>query len=211
MLLKNFVGALLGGLVPASILCAQPDVRFEVSGGPSFNTLTTGIFRNWGNGWTLGGGFSHPLNESVELTANVAYTGYSYRGGHEEFAVPAVLGFRWRVAGDPSDALEASVGVRASTSISLISPFLSLNVGLYRFNVGEITISNWMDSSPQDVTRVVYRDSGTSTSTGFVALGVGFKIPLHSSIQMGVEGRISKTFDATESFIPVRASVQFDL
>ncbi len=211
MLLKNFVGALLGGLALPSILCAQTDVRFEGSGGPSFNTPTTGVFRNWGNGWTLGGGFSHPLNEAVELTLNIAYSSYPYRGGYVEFLIPAVLGFRWRVAGDPSDVLEASIGVRAGTSNSFVNPFLSLNAGLYRLNVGEITISNWMDSSPQDVTRTVYRGSGTSTSTGFVALGVGFKIPLHSSIQLAVEGRITQTINAKESFIPIRASVQFDL
>ena len=52
MLLKNLVGALLGGLVLPSILCAQTDARFEVSGGLSLNTLTAGIFRNWGDGWT---------------------------------------------------------------------------------------------------------------------------------------------------------------
>jgi len=159
----------------------------------------------------LGGGFSHPLSKSVELTLNVAYSGYPYRGGHVEFAVPAVLGFQWRVTGNPSDVLEASIGVRASTSISLISPFLSLTFGLYRFNVGEITISSWMDSTPQNVTRTVYRGSGTSTNTGFVALGLGFKIPLHSSIRMAVEGRITQSVDPRENFIPIRASVQFDL
>jgi hypothetical protein len=68
-----------------------------------------------------------------------------------------------------------------------------------------------MDSSPQDVTQIVYTGSGTSTSAGFVALGVGFKIPLHSSIQMAVEGRITQTINATESFIPIRASFLFDL
>ena len=74
LLLKKLIVVLIGGLALPSLLYAQPDVRLQIAGGASLSTLSSGIFQNWGNGWTLGGGLSHPLDKTVDLTLNVAYS-----------------------------------------------------------------------------------------------------------------------------------------
>jgi len=193
------------------LLYAQADLRLHVVGGASFNTLTTGVFSNWGDGWTLGGGWSHPISHSVEMALNVTYSRYPYQGDNLQLVFPAVVGLRWSVSGKPSNVIEVSIAIRISTSASFINPFLSLTTGLYRFNIGEIIVSTWVDSNPQNVSRSAYIGSGVSMTKGFAAPGVGFSMPLDSSIRVACEGRFAQTFNSQESFLTLVSTIQFDL
>jgi len=72
-------------------------------------------------------------------------------------------------------------------------------------------ISMWIDSNSQSVSRSKYRGTGIATTKGFAAFGVGFSIPLDSSIRVKLESRFTQTFDSKETFLPVLSTVQFDL
>ena len=195
----------------AQLLNAQGNFRLQVVGGGSLNSLTTGVFSNWGNGWTLGGGFSHSISPSIDLALNIGYARYPYQGRNLQLAFPDVVGFRWSVSGKPSNVIEASIVARVSTSASFIDPFLSLTTGLYRFDISEIVISTWFDSTPQNLSRSIYVGSGVSATRGFAAIGAGFSIPLDSSIRVTLESRFVQTFHSGETFVPLLIAVQFDL
>ncbi|HXG37194.1 MAG TPA: hypothetical protein VNL36_00340 [Bacteroidota bacterium] len=203
--------AVIAILTLSHALYSQNNFRLQAVGGVSFNALTTGVFSNWRDGWTFGGGASYPISPSIELGLNIAYSHHAYRGDNLQLVFPAVAGFQWSVAGQPSNVIEASITARASTEASFINPFLSLTTGLYRLNIGEIIISTWFDSNPQNVSRSTYNGSGVSSTKGFAALGLGFSIPLDSSIRIALEGRFTQTFNSQESFIPLLTRIQFDL
>ncbi|MCX6145567.1 MAG: hypothetical protein NTZ35_20360 [Ignavibacteriales bacterium] len=198
-------------LTLSQLLNAQGNFRLQVVGGGSLNSPTTGVFSNWGDGWTLGGGFSHSISPSIDLALNIGYARYPYQGRNLQLAFPAVVGLRWSISGQSSNVIEASIAARVSTSALFIDPFLSLTTGLYRFNISEIIISTWFDSSPQNMSRSTYIGSGVSTTRGFAAIGAGFSIPLGSSIRVTLEGRFAQTFHSKEIFVPLLTTVQFDL
>ncbi|MGA9363371.1 MAG: hypothetical protein WBW16_03290 [Bacteroidota bacterium] len=189
----------------------QNNFRVQLTGGASFNTPPSGVFSNWGNGWTLSGGLAYPITSSLELGLNMAYSRYPYQGDNLQLVFPAIAGLRWSVLGEPSNVIEGSIAARVSTNASFICPYLSLAAGLHRLNVGEIIISEWFSSNPQNVSQSTYNGSGTSTTKSFAALGVGFFVPLDSNIRIGLEGRVAQSFDSKERFVPLLATVQVDL
>ncbi len=208
---------------------AQDKLRLEVGGGASLNGLTSGVFSNWADGWTLGGGVSHPMSSSIDLTLNLTYHRYPYRGNNLELIMPGGGGLQWRAFGQASNVIETSIAFRFISSGTLISPFLSFRTGLYHFIIGKIEISTWYThneanlvshsihntsriSKPMNIIyRSTYSGSGTSTTKGFAALGFGCFVPLDSNIRMMFEGRITQTFDSKEKFIPLLAVLQFDI
>lgn len=173
--------------------------------------LTRGAFSNWGNGWRVGGGASYPINSSTEVALNISYHRYPYRGENLQLVFPAIAGLRWSVSGEPSNVIEASVALRFNASSSFINPFLSLRAGLYRLSIGEIIISTWFNTNPENTSQSTYAGSGVSTTKGFAALGFGFSLPLYSGIRFGLEGQFAQSFDQKVNFIPVLSTIQVDL
>lgn len=195
-----------------SVFCfAQSGFRIEFSSGASFNSSSKGVFRNWDNGWTLGGGATYQVGTSIELLATTSYSHFSYISKSLELVAPDVVGWRQSVEGEASNVIEAAVGVRFVESTSFINPFLAVRTGFYRFDVGEVVISTWMDSNPQNVSRSVYRGTGNTTTKGFVAIGAGFSVPVDSNIRITLESHLAQTLDSNESFVPVLLSIQFGL
>ena len=195
----------------SSTALAQNVLRLEILGGASLNSLSTGVFSNWGNGWTIGAGCAYRVNKALDLVADVIYHRYPYRGGNVHFVFPAIAGLRWSVSGQSSNVTEGSIAARVSTSNFLINPFLSVRTGLYLMDIGDVIVSKWFDSNPQNVSHSTYQGTGVSTTKGFAAIGFGFSIPLDSSIRVIFEGRLTATFDAKESFLPMQATIQIDL
>jgi len=206
-------------IVAASLVVqvkAQTDFRLQLIGGASLNTLSTGIFSNWKNGWMVGGGVSYPLNSSIEFSLNATYSRYPYQGDRlqlvtPDLVMPAVVGFRLSVSGKPSSNIEASLTTRLFASRSFIKSFLSVTTGLYHYDIGEIVISSWYESTPNIVSRSIYRNSGVSTIKGFAALGFGFAMPLNSSVLVLFEGRLTHAFNFGTDFIPLITTIQMDV
>jgi len=192
-------------------LYTQSRFRLQVAAGPSFNTSTAGVLSNWADGWTVGGGLSRRVASSTELALNISYSHYPFRGKNLQLAFPAVAGLRWNVSGKPTSTIEASIVARVSLSATFVRPFLSLTTGLYRFDIGEISVATWFDPNPQNASRSTYSGSAVSTTQGFAALGAGFSIPLDSAIRVILEGRFAQTFDSKENFVPLLATFQFSL
>ncbi len=190
---------------------AQNVFRLEILGGTSLNGSTSGVFNNWGNGWTVAAGGAYRLTRAIDLGANVSYHQYPYRGDNIFLVIPAIAGLRWSVGGQASNVIEGSISARISTSNSFINPYLSLRTGLYRINIGEVVVSEWFDSSPQNVSHSIYRGTGLSATKGFAGLGLGVSVPLDSSIRLIFEARYNETFDAEETFLPIQVAVQIDL
>jgi hypothetical protein len=84
-------------------------------------------------------------------------------------------------------------------------------MGLYILNAGDITISEWFDSNPQKVSYSKYYDSGVSSTDIFLGIGIGFIIPVNSKIGLGLEGRFSQLLNSKGSFLPVIASINYNL
>jgi hypothetical protein len=211
MITRKPIIILITTLFVSPLLLAQHNFRLELLAGASLNNQSTGVFSNWGNGWTVGAGASYPLRESLDLDLNATYAHYPYRGGNVQIAVPQIVGFRLNLSGQPSSILEASLAIRFTTLGSPINPFFSLRAGLYRISLGEIQVSSWLDSNPQNISQSTYSGSGVSDNKGFAALGVGFSVPLGTRIRLNFEGRLTQTFDSKEKFIPLLSSLQFDL
>lgn len=190
---------------------AQSRLHVEVLGGASLNTLSQGIISNWGNGWTAGGGLAYEVSPSVNLVLNFAYDHYPYQGGNLELVFPAIAGLHYSVAGSPSNAEEASLGIRSSTRTSVVSPFLSLNAGVYHFNIGDITVSEWFASNPQDVSHYTYRGSGTSITNLFASVGFGLMVPVDSRVALSLEGSFSQSFDSNRTFLPLVLRLRYAL
>jgi hypothetical protein len=195
----------------SQLLYGQDNLRLNVVGGASFNSLSTAVFSNWGDGWTLGGGLAYPIAPLIELSLNMAYSRYPYQGDNLQLVFPAIAGLRWSVLGEPSSMIEGSIVARASANASYICPYLSLAAGLHRLSLGDIIVSEWFDSNPQNVSRAKYTGSGTSTTKGFAAFGAGFLVPLDSSLQLGLEGRVNQSFDSKVRFVLLLATVQIGL
>jgi len=198
-------------LALSTSLHAQRNLQPEALAGISLNSLTTGVFSNWGDGWTVGGGVSYPACSLIDLALNITYSQYPYRGDHLWLVFPAIAGFRWSVSGSPSDVTEASLAARLRTSGSFINPFLSLRSGIYQIKTGEIVISTWLESAPQAVSRSTYSGSGVSKTRGFAALCFGFSVSLDPGIRIRLEGGLTQTFDSKEEFIPLLSTIQFNL
>jgi hypothetical protein len=198
-------------LVPSSSMLAQEALRLEILGGASFNNLAAGVFSNWGDGWMIGAGGAYRATKSIEIVGDVIYSRYPYSGANIPVVVPDIAGLRWSVSGQPSDVIEGSIGGRLSTSSSFIDSFLSLRTGFYRINIGDVVVSEWLDSDPRNVFRSTYQGTGVSTTKGFAALGLGVSVPFDSKIKLIFEGRFAETFDAEESFLPIQVAIQIGL
>jgi hypothetical protein len=194
------------------VLYAQNQFRIEIQGGPSLNSnaLNGGLFSNWGNGLIVGGGIAYHVFPSFDLVMNVSYQGYPYQGDNLQLVAPAVLGFRQKVTGKESNIFEASLAIRTSPTNSIIFPYFSLRTGVFRVNVGEIIVSSWFESSPENISRGTYHGTGTFDTKLFAALGLGFGVRLNSRFRAMVESRITQTFDLEQTFVPILLTLQLD-
>ncbi len=113
---KQLVILVTATLVLSTFSHAQINFRPELLGGISVNTLTTGVFSNWGDGWIIGGGAAYPISSLIDLALNVTYSRYPYRGDNLQLVFPTVAGLRWSVSGDPSNVVEAALASRFNTS-----------------------------------------------------------------------------------------------
>jgi hypothetical protein len=84
-------------------------------------------------------------------------------------------------------------------------------VGLYAVNIGTVTAAEWLTAKPQNPIHYIYPWSGVSTINGFAALGLGVSIPIDSRIRMMLESRFSQSSSGGESFVPILATMQFDV
>jgi len=189
----------------------QTMMQFEILGGRSYYTLDQGTLSNWGDGWIIGGEFGYRILPHTDLTFNLLYSKYFYTGNNIELAFPAIAGLRYSVSGQPSNTYETSVGIRFNSQAKFINPFISLRAGVFMLNEGDIIISQWFDSNPQNVSHTKYYDSGVSSTNLFAGVGIGFIIPVSSRFGIGVEGRFSLLMNAKGAFLPVLASFQYIL
>jgi hypothetical protein len=200
---------LLSIFFASSTMLAQNVLRLEVIGGASLNGTAEGALRGCGNGWSIGAGGAYRIAKGIDLAANAVYHRYPYRG--LQIVAPAVYGYGSSISGQASSVVEGSIAVRFFSLNSFINPFLSLRTGLYFISIGEVVISEWLYSDPQNVSHWTYHGTGISTIKGFGSVGLGFSIPMGSRIGVLFEGRITETFDLEEFIIPMQATIQIGL
>ena len=210
--MKNIISLTLIALFYSCNALGQTNLRIEIQGGKSYNAFGQGTMSNWGDGWAIGGGVGYRIMTNTDVTLNLLYSYYPYTGNSLLLAFPDIAGLRYSVSGQPSNAYETSIGMRfSSPQVHFINPFISLRMGLYILNAGDITISEWFDSNPQKVSYSKYYDSGVSSTDIFVRIGIGFIIPVNSKIGLGLEGRFSQLLISKGSFLPVIASINYNL
>jgi hypothetical protein len=200
----------------AAVLCPYPSasqdhLRVELIGGNYFNMSSSNVFYNWGSGWTVGGGASIPLDEETELLAHVSFHRFGYVGGYLDLSTPALVGTHQDVSGAPSSAMDLSVGARVFSQGDRLKTFAAARLGLSRTSVGAITVYNWNDSNPAAVTSSGVDGSGLTTINFFASFGLGFALRTSPKIVLMVEGDYSQTFGAGRKFIPVLATLQYEV
>ena len=78
-------------------------------------------------------------------------------------------------------------------------------------NIGDVVVSEWLDSTPRNVSHSTYDGTGISKTKAFAAVGLGVSIPFNSSIRVIFEGRFTETFDAEETIFPIQSTIQIDM
>ncbi len=209
--MKNIISITLIALFYACNSLGQTNLRIEIQGGKSYNAFGQGTMSNWGDGWAIGGGAGCRIMPNTDVTLNLLYSHYPYTGNSLFLAFPDIAGLRYSVSGQPSNTYETSIGMRFSSQAHFINPFISLRMGLYILNAGDITISEWFDSNLQKVSYSKYYDSGISSTDIFLGIGIGFIIPVNSKIGLGLEGRFSQLLNSKGSFLPVIANINYNL
>ena len=182
---------------------AQSRVYLEGFGGTSFNTLSTGVMRNWGNGWTAGTGLSYELSRSINFLLSVAYERYPFQGDNLEIILPQIVGLKYSFTGSPTDGEAVSLGIRfISAGINFVSPFLSLNLGVSHYKMGKITMSGSFGWNQRSASNNTYPGSDISITNPFASIGFGLMVPVSPVIAMSVEGSFSQSFDSYRTFLP---------
>ncbi len=194
-------------LVPLAKSLAGDVFRVEASSGITIMESSQSLLSHWNNGWTAGMGVGYPLSASCEIGASLFYHRFPF-GNNLSLAFPAVWGFRWRVDGKATNMYEAAVEVRFTLPTSFLRPFLSVRGGVCATTVGQVLVTTWMETSPQNTSSSVYRGTGESLTRGFGGAGLGFRMPLYSNLQFGVEGRCTAAFDGSYTFWPVLGTIQ---
>ena len=190
---------------------AQSDFRIEVSGGFVSNRLADGVYSNWNDGWALSGGVSYPLSQRTDLLFEARYSRLPYEGSNLELAFPAIAGLRWSVNGLPTNVYETSVGIRFKSATTFIRPFVAFHGGLVVMDVGKITISEWFESQPQNISQGLYQNTGTAVTRASGSIGIGAVIPVSESFAVVTEGRFVVVFGAEQIFMPLTFTGQFQL
>lgn len=190
---------------------SQSNFKLEILGGKYYNLAGQGILNNWGDGWAVGGGLGYRILPHSDLILKVTYSHYPYTGNNVFIAVPQVVGLEYSVSGEPSNVYETSIGIKFNSDINFINPYLSINTGLYIINSGNIIVSEWLGTNPNNVSHSKYYDSGISSTNMFAGIGIGIMVPIYSNFDIGIEGRFNVIFNAKGSFLPVMASIQYAL
>ena len=197
--------------IPEHSIYASEGFRLEVNGGITLIGSAQGVLSNWNDGWTAGTGVAYYLSPAIEIGANLSYHRFPYQGDNLQLAFPAIVGLRWRVDGNATSMYESGVGVRFISLKSFVQPFVSLRGGAYFMSVGDVLVTTWMESVPQNTSSTLYRGTGESLTKGFGAIGFGINMPFDSNFQFRVEGRYTTTFDGAQSFIPLIGTFEFSL
>lgn len=199
-------------VVTTNIIHAQNFFWIEFMGGSSVNLRNNDrLFSNWGNGFLIGGGVVYQLFPSFDLSVDIAYQDYPYKGGYIQLVTPDVLGLEQSVSGSGSNVIECSVVFRNTPKNSLFYPIFSLRLGVFRSHIGEVIINEWYDQTPENVSHQKYNGTGIIQTNGFASLGLGFNFPLKENSRFILESRITQTFDLKQTFIPILLTFQHDL
>lgn len=198
----------------------KSDIRVELGVGFSLISDFNTFLPYWKNGWGVGGSISYVVSQDIQILASLSYSRFEYNGREPfiiEFldsgqgptlAIPRVVGFRRDITGDASHIYEASVGVRLVRSGYFIKPFISIRSGIQLTQVGKILITTWWEQEPQNKFTYVYRSSGKTFLKSFTSVGLGVDVPVSSRFNILLEGMFSLTFDLSQQYCPIFATLQ---
>ena len=195
----------------SSAIFAQSDIRIEVSGSFVSNQPAGGLYANWNDGWALSGGVSYPFTERTDFLFEARYSHLPYQGNNLELAFPAIAGLRWSVNGLPTNVYETSAGIRFKTHGTFIRPFLALRGGIVVMDIGRITISQWFESQPQNISHGTYQNTGTQVTRALASIGVGAIFSVIQNLSLLTEARCVTLFGADQIFVPLTITGQFQL
>jgi hypothetical protein len=189
----------------------KSDIRVELGVGFSLISDFNTFLPYWKNGLGVGGSISYVVSQDIQLLASLSYSRFEYSGRGPTLAIPRVVGFRRDITGDASHIYEASVGVRLVRSGYFIKPFISIRSGIQLTQVGKILVTTWQEQEPQNKFTYVYWSSGKTFSKAFASVGLGVEVPVSSRFNILLEGMFSSTFDLSQQYCPIFATLQFEL
>lgn len=199
-------------IIFSSALTAQNANNLEILVGRTYHNYISfdqntsfEVFKNWKTGTSVSLAYTRSISNLTEIVARVGCHYFPYSGNDERFYVEWPLDYK--VAVKNSYVYETSTGVRLG-ALSELGPFLTLQTGLYFFDIGKIKVSSWYMGSP-DVEVYKVRETGKFDVKMFVAAGFGFNIPVSSRINFRLEATLSQTLSGDRDLNPVTASMQY--
>ncbi|HEY6952288.1 MAG TPA: hypothetical protein VI758_07760, partial [Bacteroidota bacterium] len=173
--------------------------------------LAQGVYANWADGWTAGGGLSFSISNRSDLLFEGRLSYLPYEGNNLELAFPAIAGLRWSVTGQPTRIYETAVGVRFRTPGTFVKPFLAVRAGLVVTEIGRIIISEWFEGQPDNISRGLYGNSGKTVARAAGSVGIGGIIPITAGFAFITEARFEIVFATEQVFLPIALSAQLEL
>lgn len=207
---------------------AQQRWSVEFAGGWTYLSEEHQTLDGWNNGWTAAAGVAYELTPSYTLVARQSYSDLVFTG-LSHFSIPAppveprlvVVGDKtdptvgYHVQGKSSTLYRTSFGIQTTSTRNAVRPFLSLESGFVVFHVGRITYQIPAYPPGPNVaatpgTEKVYRDP-TTLLRGFSAIGAGLSVPLHTDLGVKFEAQWFDTWNNSDAYFPLTATVSLQL
>jgi len=188
---------------------AQNNINFSIGGGYISSPINATKLPYWENGYSINISSDYEYSQNISFFFSTSYQKHIFNEKLLFIAVPAVVGYRYRINGENSSIIEISFGSKFYANHSSIRPYLGVGAGLLLINQGKVVITSWMEGNSHKSTSL-YSDTDNNYNLFQVNFSLGLEIELINNFQIVLDGKFINSFEGP-SYFPIAASIKFGI
>lgn len=187
---------------------SQENFFFQGSAGITFPLGPQMLTDYWRSGLVFEGGVGYFLSDDLAIIGSVSYNYFSFSGKNLQLAMPPEYEIT-EVKGEKSDLLETSIEIKLSEfrAENALHSFFLVGLGFLTQRIGNVEVSFW--NFDRDAGTTHLRGTGISDKDLFFTFAIGTEKRVLERFALSIEGRFLTTFDAENSYIPVKVGIRF--